>query len=151
MAQRIGTMRHGKFVFQNYLRPYYSKNKWDEQNIAAGTIFLYEQDNCPAGYSNVPFSDNRFLIADTVHDMDAGGNLNHTHTTTNHNHTLTAQTGLNGAYNGYDTGGAWGTATWHTHTINYGTSTNKAPNTENSSLTNLQIQTNRRYVMCKKT
>ena len=150
MAQRVGTMRHGKFVFQNYLRPYYSKNKWDEQNIAAGTIFLYEQDNCPTGYSNVPFSDNRFLVADPTHDMDAGGSLNHTHTTANHNHTLTGLTAINGAYYGYWPSAAVNAALWHRHSVSYGGSTSENPNTELGNKNNLQIQTHRRYVMCIK-
>jgi len=144
-------MRHGKFVFQNVLRPYYSQSKWNEENIPSGLIFLYDGDTCPAGYEKLVPGEERFLVAGTSYQEDAGGNLNHTHTTGTHTHNLTATAGVNSAtgstYSG-DKGKNAGRR--HTHGINYGTSTTASPDTAEGNYNNCEIQPTYRFVLCRR-
>lgn len=151
MAQYISAMRHGKVVIQNELRPYYSKEKWDESSVPDGAIFLYESDTCPAGYDKVSISADGFLIAGTEHSDNAGGSATHTHTTTGHTHTCSsATTDYNSAYIQWSDGGfAYADGT-HYHTISYATSSSTAPNLASGSYNNILIQPHRLYVLCKK-
>jgi hypothetical protein len=149
MAQYKSAMRHGKFIHQNSLRPYYSTDKWDEQNIPSGIIFLFEDSDCPTGYENVNHS-SKFLQAGVSYAEDGGGNETHSHTSTNHNHSLNAITAPKSGYYCYPLGAASYAAGYHAHTVAYGTSSDSSPNTGNGDIDNVEIQTYKRYVLCRK-
>ena len=151
MASYQRTMRHGKMVFQDSLRPYYSSDKWDENMVAKDLIFLSEQSSCPSGYTKVSVSGTQFLIAGISYQENAGGASSHIHTFPfGHAHTLTLWTGYNSATLQIGSTGIKAGARRHYHIINYGSSSEVSPGLGVGSKNNFQIQTYRKYILCKR-